>query len=78
MGEQDAEIVERWIRKVEKPMIQINIPKDLRVNYVTQLLSDWVMTWWETIQLRHATETVTWNDFKVKFEISFIPETIVR
>jgi len=25
MGEQDAEITERWIRKVEKTMIQISI-----------------------------------------------------
>jgi hypothetical protein len=25
MGEQDAEIAERWIRKVEKTMIQISI-----------------------------------------------------
>jgi hypothetical protein len=27
MGEQDAEIAERWIRKVEKTMIQISIPE---------------------------------------------------
>jgi hypothetical protein len=40
MGEQDAEIVRRWIKKVKKTMIQINIPEDLRVNYATQLLSD--------------------------------------
>jgi hypothetical protein len=40
MGEQDAEIVERWIRKVEKTMTQINMPEGLRVNCATQLLSD--------------------------------------
>jgi hypothetical protein len=46
MGEQDAEVAMRWIRKVEKTMIQINIPEGLRVDCATQLLSDKAMTWW--------------------------------
>jgi len=71
MGEQDAKIAGRWIKKVEKTMIQINIPVGLRVNDVIQLLSDWAMTWWETIQLRHATKTLTWSDFKLEFENQF-------
>jgi hypothetical protein len=32
-GEQDAEVARRWIRKVEKTMIQIKIPHDLQVDY---------------------------------------------
>jgi hypothetical protein len=35
IGEQDAERAGRWIKKVEKTMIHINIPKDLQVNYTT-------------------------------------------
>jgi len=71
MGEQDAEIAGRWIRKVEKTMIQISIPEGLRVNCATQLLSDRAMTWWETVQLRRAIETLTWSDFKTEFENQF-------
>jgi len=71
MGEQDAEMARRWIRKVEKTMIQIRIPKDLKVNCATQLLSDRAMTWWETVQLRRATETLTWRDSKTEFENQF-------
>jgi hypothetical protein len=71
MGEQDAEIAGRWIRKVEKTMIQISIPEGLRVNCATHLLSDRAMTWWETVQLRRATETLTWSDFKTEFENQF-------
>jgi hypothetical protein len=67
-SEQDAEVVGRWIRKVEKTMIQIKIPHDLRVDCATQLLSDDAMTWWETVQLRRAIETLSWDDFKIKFE----------
>jgi hypothetical protein len=26
------------------------------------------MTWWETIQLRRATKTLSWDDFKTEFE----------
>jgi hypothetical protein len=67
-GEQDAEVAGRWIRKVEKTMIQIKIPHDLRVDCATQLLLDGAMTWWETIQLRRATKTLSWDDFKTEFE----------
>jgi hypothetical protein len=35
MGEQDAKIAGRCIRKVEKTMIQISIPEGLRVNCAT-------------------------------------------
>jgi hypothetical protein len=38
-GEQDAEVAGRWIRKVEKTMIQIKIPYDPQVDCATQLLS---------------------------------------
>jgi hypothetical protein len=78
MGEQDAEMARRWIRKVEKTMIQIRIPKDLKVNCATQLLSDRAMTWWETVQLRCATETLTWSTSRQSLRISFIPGTIAR
>jgi hypothetical protein len=67
-GEQDAKVAGRWIRKVEKTMIQIKITHDLRVDCATQLLSDGAMTWWETVQLRRATETLSWDDFKIEFE----------
>jgi len=67
-GEQNAEVAGRWIRKVEKTRIQIKIPHDLRVDCATQLLSDGAMTWWETVQLRRATETLSWDDFKIEFE----------
>jgi len=66
-GEQNAEVARRWIRKVEKTMIQIKIPHDLRVDCANQLLSDGAMTWWETVQLRRATETLSWDDFKIEF-----------
>jgi hypothetical protein len=49
-------------------MIQIKIPHDLQVYCATQLLSDSAMTWWETVQLRRATETLSWYDFKIEFE----------
>jgi len=71
MGEHDTEVAERWIRKVEKIIIQINTPKGLRVYCATQLLSDRAMTWWEIVQLSHATKNLTWSDFKTKFENRF-------
>ena len=68
LGEQDAEVARRWIRMVEKTMIQIKIPHDLRVDCATQLLSNGVMAWWEIVQLSKAIETLSWDDFKTEFE----------
>jgi len=67
-GEQNAKVAGMWIRKVEKTMIQIKIPHDLRVDCATQFLSEDAMTWWETIQLRKATKTLSWDDLKKEFE----------
>jgi hypothetical protein len=39
MGEQDAKIAERWIGKVERTIIQINILEGLRVNCATETLT---------------------------------------
>jgi hypothetical protein len=47
------------------------MPEGLWVNCATILLFDWVMTWWETVQLRHTTETLTWSDFKSEFKNQF-------
>ena len=58
-------------RKVEKTMTQISIPEGLKVNCATQLLSDRAMTWWETVQMRRAVETLVWSDFKTEFENQF-------
>lgn len=71
LGEHDAEIAGRWIRKVEKTMTQISIPESSKVNCATQLLSDRAMTWWEMVQMRRATETLIWSDFKTEFENQF-------
>jgi hypothetical protein len=68
LGEHDAEVAGKWIRKVEKTMIQIKIPHELRVDCATQLLSDGAMTWWETVQLRRAREILSWDDFKTEFK----------
>jgi predicted DNA-binding protein (UPF0278 family) len=71
VGEQDVGITERWIRKLKKIMIQINIPEGFWVNYATQLLSNQAMTWSETVQLWCAIKTLAWSDFKLEFENQF-------
>jgi len=40
LGEQDAEIAGRWMRKVENNMTQMRVPEDCWMNYATQLLID--------------------------------------
>jgi len=68
MGELDVKVASRWIRKIEKSLIQIKVPKELRVDCATQLLSDRAQLWWETMQSRRATWLWTWGYFRVEFE----------
>ena len=40
LGEQDAEIAGRWMRKVENNMTKMRVPEDCWMNYASQLLTD--------------------------------------
>jgi hypothetical protein len=71
LGEQDAEITGRWLRKVESFMTQMRVPKDWQVSCSTQLLSDRAQTWWEVIQSRRTTGICTWGEFRKQFETQF-------
>lgn len=44
LGEQDAEVARRWIRKVEITLIQVEVPEELRMDCVTRLISDSAQT----------------------------------
>lgn len=44
--EEDVEVVGHWLRKIERVMNQMPIPKEVRVDYVTQLLIKSVYSWW--------------------------------
>jgi hypothetical protein len=68
MGEEDAEIAGRWLRKIERSMDQIAVPAKLRVDCATQLLSDRAQTWWDIVKERRAAETLRWRDFRTEFE----------
>jgi hypothetical protein len=39
-GEEDAEVTRHWLRKVERVINQMQVPEELRVDCVTQLLVD--------------------------------------
>jgi len=58
MGEEDAKIVGRWLRKIERSMDHIAVPAELRVDCPTQLLSNRAQTWWDIVKERRAAETL--------------------
>jgi hypothetical protein len=47
------------------------VAEELRVDYVTQLLSDKAQTWWEIVQMMRTIEEISWDDFKMEFENKF-------
>jgi hypothetical protein len=57
-GEEDAEVAEHWLRKVERVIIQMQVLEELRVDCVTQLLVDSAHSWWETIKERRSGEVL--------------------
>jgi len=68
MGEEDAKIAGRWLRKIKRSMDRIAVPAELRVDCATQLLSDRAQTRWDIVKERRATETLRWRDFRTEFE----------
>lgn len=71
MGDHDVEVASRWFRKIEKTLIQIKVPDELKVDSTSQLLIDRAQSWQETLQSRKTTCLQTWGDFRVEFEIQF-------
>jgi hypothetical protein len=67
LGKQDTKIAGRWMRKIENTMTQMKEPEDWRVNCATRLLLDRAQSWWEVIQSRRDTGTLTWSEFKRYF-----------
>jgi len=64
-GEEDAG---HWLRKVERVINQMQVPEELRVDCVTQLLIESVHSWWETIREKRLGEVLRWRDFHEEFE----------
>lgn len=71
LEELDAEIIVRWLHKVEKTMDYIRVSDELLVDCATQLLSDITQSWWDIISSRRVIKALSWNDFKVEFEDQF-------
>ena len=55
-GEEDAEVTRHWLRKVERVIDQMQVPKETRVDCVTQLLTESAHSWWETIREKRVGE----------------------
>ena len=49
-GEEDAEVARHWLSKVERLINQMQVPKELQVDCVTQLLVESAHSWWDTIR----------------------------
>nr|XP_034898788.1 uncharacterized protein LOC118037019 [Populus alba] len=67
-GKEDAKVTGHWLRKVERVINQMQVPEELRVDCVTQLLIESVHSWWETIRERRSSEVLRWRDFREEFE----------
>jgi len=63
-GEKDAEVARHWLRIVERVINQMQVPEELQVDCVTQLLVDSAHSWWETIRERRSGEVLRWRDFR--------------
>jgi hypothetical protein len=53
---------------VERVINQMQVPEELWVDCVTQLLVESTRSWWETIRERRLGEVLGWRDFHEEFE----------
>jgi hypothetical protein len=67
-SKEDVEVTGHWLRKVERVINQMQVPEELRVDCVIQLLVESVHSWWETFRERRSGEVLRWRDFHEEFE----------
>jgi hypothetical protein len=67
-GEEDAEVAGHWLRKVKRVINQMQVPEELRVDCVTQLLVESAHSYWDTIRERRSGDVLRWRDFHEEFE----------
>ena len=82
-GVAKPEEAERWLKKIEKLFVLMEIGEEPRVRLATYMLKDDAETWWEASSAMMTTQVaggqgpmvITWDQFRGQFEQQFLPRS---
>jgi hypothetical protein len=61
-----------WIRSVNKDLVTTGCTDAEKVRFVAHLLEGPAASWWDTYQITHPIEGVTWDSFQEGFRAAHI------
>ena len=78
MGEYDLDVVERWVRQIEKIFRVLKCTTEQKVALATYMLEGEVELWWKSARrLLEARELhITWELFVETFYDKYFPENV--
>ena len=71
-------VVDDWLRSVDRDLVTCECTGAEKVRFTTHLLEGPTIQWWETYQITHPLETLTWENFKEGFRNAHISSGIMN
>jgi hypothetical protein len=66
-----------WIRSVNKDLVTVGCTDAEKVRFAAHLLEGPAANWWETYQITHPIDGVTWDSFQEGFRAAHISSRVI-
>jgi hypothetical protein len=66
-----------WIRSVNKDLVTVGCTDAEKVRFAAHLLEGQAANWWETYQITHPIDGVTWDSFQEGFRAAHISSGVM-
>jgi hypothetical protein len=66
-----------WLRSIHKDLVTTGCTDAEKVRFAAHLLEGPVASWWDTCQITHPIEEVTWNSFEEGFRAAHISSGVM-
>ena len=71
-------VVDDWLRSIHKDLVTCDCTEAEKVRFTAHLLEGPAALWWETYQITHPLEVMTWEAFKEGFRNAHISVGIMN
>ena len=66
-----------WLRSVNKDLVTVGCTDEEKVRFAAHLLEGQAASWWDTFQITHPIETVTWAMFEEGFRTNHVSSGVL-
>src|SRR3954468_11153458 len=76
-GTTDPMVANDWLRSVNKDLVTVGCTDAEKVRFVAHLLEGPTASWWDTFQITHPLDTVTWAMFEDGFKTNHVSSGVL-